>query len=155
MLFLAQQLSLKSSHIPFLPVCPSSCRTKDREPWNELSSLDSGPDHTHTHTHWSQQRKYYARRPVLTAVWVSQWCRFNKWLFLSASVQWHKRTIRACARVRWLQHSTAFSTPFTRKSRDTDTPEQWNHTNTKGKQSHYTQGSMGKFLTTSTMKGGV
>lgn len=44
-----------------------------------------------------------------------------------------------CVCVKWLQHSTASATPFTRKSRVTATPGQWNHTNTQKTQSHYTQ----------------
>lgn len=165
-LFLAQQPTLlsKSSHIPLLPLCLSPRHTKKRLGMSCCcwTSLWARP-HTHAHTqntHWSEQRKQInARRSVPTAVWVTDCLSigaahstngsFCVYLYSGTKGQ------LKCVCVRWLQHSTAFSAPFTHKSRVTDTPEQRNHTNMQKTQSCYTQRAWESFWPLPRVKGGV
>lgn len=87
--------------------------------------------------------------------WLSlhQNCTFNKWLSLSLSGQ--KDNSSVCA---WSDYSIPllfFPAPFTHKSRVTDTPEQWNHTNAQKTQREYTQGAWESFWALPREKGGA
>lgn len=114
---------------------------------------------THVHKLIPAWGKTNQREEMRSNSCLSDWlslrpnCTFNKWLALSRSGPRHKRTTQVCVR----EVITAFHcffffplAPFTHKSRATDTPEQWNHTNAQGEKKNTTRthsGSMGKFLT--------
>lgn len=144
MSFLAQQFTTLS-HIP---VCHVVKPNWDLE-WLVVIGRASGarphtPIHTYRiHTHWPQQRSLKRSDP--TAVWVSDCLSVTAadWTIGSFCVVLYTDTEGQleCVCVRWLQHSSAASIPFTRKSRVTNTPEQRNHTNTQKAQSCYTQGA--------------
>lgn len=130
----------------FLSVCHVVKPNWDLE-WLVVIGRASGarphtPIHTYRiHTHWPQQRSLKRSDPK--AVWVTACLSLLQIEQLALSVWFctltQKDNSSVC--VRWLQHSSAASIPFTRKSRVTNTPEQRNHTNTQKAQSCYTQGA--------------
>lgn len=168
MLFLAQQPTLlsKSSHIPLCLSVRRLVVPKRGLEWVVVTRQASGPDHTPIHTYRIHSDPSRENKTMLgdlfqqLSEWVSEWlsfcqcCRLNKWLFLSVSVQWHKRTTRVCMR----EVITAFHCFFS--SIHTQIQGYWHsgavksHKRTKNTTSLHTE-SMGKFLTTSRVKGGV
>lgn len=164
-LFLAQQPTLlsKSSHIPLLPVCLSPRRTKKRLGMSCCRWTSLWPDHTLMHTHRIHTDPSRENKSMLRDLFQ----QLSEWLTVSPSVLHIQQMALSvylysgtkgqlkCVCVRWLQHSTAFSTPFTHKSRVTDTPEQRNHTNMQKTQSCYTQRAWESFWPLPRVKGGV
>lgn len=113
---------------------------------------------THSCTNWSQQRENKSVRGDVFQQ-LSEWLTVSpsklhiQQMALSVSIgaAAQKDNSSVCA---WGDYSIPllFSplAPFKHKSRATDTPEQWNHTNAQGekKTTRTRTGSMGKFLTT-------
>lgn len=163
-LFLAQQPTLLSKS-SCIPVCPSSCRTTERGLESVAFTIQSsGPDHTpihkcRIHTDPSRENKTMQgdlfqqlseRRTIsLSMLHIQQMARS-----LCVSAQWHKRTTWVCA----CELITAFLCVFLLHSHaDLGLPTLQSSEITqihKATQGHYTE-SMGKFLTTSRVMGGV
>lgn len=122
---------------------------------------------THVHKLIPAWGKTNQREEMRSNSCLSDWlslrpnCTFNKWLALSRSGPRHKRTTQVCVReVITAFHCFFFSplAPFTHKSRATDTPEQWNHTNAQGEkktQHGRTQGAWESFWPLAREKGGA
>lgn len=157
LLFLAQHPTVlsKSSHIP-VRVSLSHFVPKGRSERLVVTA------HTNTHQH----AEYTLSPAEKTKQWdlcqqLSEWLTvsllvltFNKWLFLSLSVQWHKRTTRVCVR----EVITAFHCLL--YSFHTQILGYWHctavksHKCPKKHKSLHTE-SMGKFRTTSRETGGI
>ena len=157
MLFPAQQPTVlsQSSHIP---ARPSSCRTRARGlEWAAVTRQVPGPDHTHQYTQTERTADSSRENKTMPEDLFQQLsekqpgsfcqrCTFNTRLLLCSIRTVTQRDNSSVCEQLWLQHSTAFSAPFTRKSGATDTPEQWNHTNTqRHTQSHNTLGAWESF----------